>query len=152
MEAKRGRPFSAKLTPAQRDEVFKEYVQLKTSSERWGFETRMAEKFDVHRSTIHRITHDQKRIDKWLKGLNHAYDIASGQILENLGAAVKVQTDLILNENLPVNMLGLKQNAAVDLMNRAGLKKKDDEANTMTIRFESAGFSVGMPPASEEQE
>lgn len=145
----RGKP---KLTAQERDEIFQAYVQLKSNSERWGFETHMAEKFGVHRTTIHRVTHDPKRMAKWLKGLNHAFDLASGQILASLGDAVKVQTDLIHNDNLPANMLGLKQNAAVDLMNRAGLKRRDEESNTMTIKFESTGFTVGMPPASEEQE
>jgi hypothetical protein len=89
---------------------------------------------------------------RWLDSLNHAYDLASGQILQNLGAAVRVQTDLITREDLPVNMLGLKQNAAVDLMNRAGLKKKDEDANQLVIKFETSGFEVGMPPASEASE
>lgn len=142
----RGNP---KLTAAQKEDIFQAYVQLKTNSERWGFESRMAEQYGVHRSTIHKITHDEKRMAKWLKGLNHAFDLASGQILANLGDAVKVQVDLIHDETLPPNMLGLKQNAAVDLMNRAGLKKKDEDANTMTIRFAAEGFSVGMPPASD---
>ena len=138
-----------KLTKEQKDDIFETYVQLLTPKERWGFETRMAEQYGVHRTTIHRITHDEKRMKKWLDGLNHAHDLAMGQILANLGSAVKVQTDLIHNEGLPVNMLGLKQNAAVDLMNRAGLKHKDEESNSVTIRFESNGFNVNMPPQTE---
>ena len=30
------------------------------------------------------------------------------------------------------------------------LKKKDEEANTMTIKFEAAGFDVNMPPPADE--
>ena len=145
----RGNP---KLTKEQKDEIFETYVSIRKPKERFGFETRMAEKYGVHRCTINRITHDQKRIEKWLRGLNHAHDLAMGQILANLGDAVGVQVDLIHNDALPVNMLGLKQNAAVDLMNRAGLKKKDEEANTMTIKFEATGFEVNMPPAAEGDE
>lgn len=144
----RGNP---KLTAAQKDEIFQDYVAIKTSSERYGFESRMAEQYGVCRSTIHRITHDQKRMEKWLKGLNHAFDLASGQILASLGDAVKVQVDLIHDETLPPNMLGLKQNAAVDLMNRAGLKKRDDGENAVTIKFESGGLEIGTPPATDVQ-
>ena len=143
--------FKPKLTPEQRSEIFEGYVQLGTARERTRYEAQMAEKYGVHRETIRRVTHDKKRMEKWLKGLNHAFDLASGQILANLTAAVGVQTDLINRNDLPVNMLGLKQNAAVDLMNRAGLKKKDNDANTMVIKFESNGFEVGMPPASEAE-
>lgn len=144
--------FLPKLTPTQRDAIFNGYVELQSPKERSRYTAKMAEEYGVAVSTIARITHDKKRMERWLKGLNHAFDLASGQILANLGAAVKVQTDLIHDENLPVNMLGLKQNAAVDLMNRAGLKKKDDETSTLVIKFEAAGFDVGMPPAAEENE
>lgn len=144
--------FTPKLTNTERAEIFEGYVALTTQKERFAYEEAMAAEYGVCRATIHRITHDPKRMEKWLKGLNHAYDLASGQILANLGAAIKVQTDLLANDNLPPNMLGLKQNAAVDLMNRAGLKKKDDEANTLVIKFESGGFDVGMPPPAEGEE
>lgn len=142
-------PFKPKLTAEERHDIFMRYVELKTPKERSRYEAEMAEKYGVVRDTIRRVTHDPKRMEKWLRGLNHAFDLASGQILANLGAAVGVQTELINRDDLPVNMLGLKQNAAVDLMNRAGLKHKDENANTMTIKFEAAGFDVGMPPASE---
>lgn len=143
-------PFTTKLTPKQRDEIFEAYVSITDARERRHFATNMAEVYGVSRDTIRKIMFDKKRMEKWLKGLNHAYDLASGQILASLEDAVRVQTDLIHNENLPPNMLGLKQNAAVDLMNRAGLKKKDETNSTMTIKFESAGFSVGMPAASDD--
>ena len=145
----RGNP---KLTAQQKDDIFERYVQLTSSQERYGFETRMAAEYGVHRCTIHKITHDQKRMEKWLRKLNHAFDLASGQILANLGDAVKVQVDLIHNEELPPNMLGLKQNAAVDLMNRAGLKKKDEEANKLEIKFVTDGFKVNTPPPAEDED
>ena len=34
----------------------------------------------------------------------------------------------------------------------AGLKKKDEEASTMTIKFEATGFDVNMPPPAEGDE
>jgi hypothetical protein len=146
------KPFQSKLTPTQRDAIFDGYVEQPSAAERRHYTARAAEEYGVSIQTIHRITRDKKRMKRWLDSLNHAYDLASGQILQNLGAAVRVQTDLITREDLPVNMLGLKQNAAVDLMNRAGLKKKDEDANQLVIKFETSGFEVGMPPASEASE
>lgn len=144
--------FMPKLTAAQRNEIFAEYVAEKLPGEYWGWETRMAERYGVHRSTIHRITHDPKRMKKWLDGLNHAQNLAMGRILMNLNDAVGVQVDLIHDTTLPPNMLGLKQNAAVDLMNRAGLKQKDDNSKELKVSFTANGFTAAMPPAADDDE
>lgn len=152
MEEKKDTRFRPKLTPTQKNAIFDGYVAITSDRERKHYVSRTAEEYGVCYETVYKIVRDKKRMAAWLKQLNHAFDLASGQILQNLGAAVQVQTDLIARNDLPINMLGLKQNAAVDLMNRAGLKKKDEEANTMVIRFEAAGFEVGMPPPAEENE
>ena len=147
--------FKPKLTAAQRNEIFEEYVKLETASQRWGFETRMAEKYGVHRCTIHRITHDQKRVKKYLDSLNHVRDIAMARLMEAQTDAVNTQVSLMNNENLPQNLWYLRQNAAVDIMNRAGLKEKATEDTEIRITFgaeSGTGLAAGMPPPDDGEE
>lgn len=96
--------FKPKLTEAQRREIFDEYVKLETASERWGFETRMAEKYSVHRCTIHKITHDPKRVKRYIEGLNHVHDIAMAKLLEAQTDAVCTQVGLMNDVTLPQNL------------------------------------------------
>lgn len=148
--------FTPKLTAAQRNEIFETYVRLETRSEQWGFETRMAAKYDVNRSTIHRITHDPKRVKKYLESLGHVHDIAYAKLLEAQTDAVRTQVSLMNNENLPQNLWYLRQNAAVDIMNRTGLKDKTStEDNEIRITFgtdKGTGLPAGMPPSDDEDE
>lgn len=147
--------FKPKLTPAQRNEIFDEYVQIETASERWGFETRMAEKYGVHRCTIHRITHDPKRVKKYLDGLNHVRDIAMARLMEAQTDAVNTQVSLMNDKNLPQNLWYLRQNAAVDIMNRTGLKDKTNEDPEIRITFgaeNGTGLAAGMPPSDGDDE
>lgn len=146
--------FKPKLTEAQRREIFDEYVKLETRSEQWGFETRMAEKYSVHRCTIHKITHDPKRVKRYLDGLNHVHDIAMAKLLEAQTDAVRTQVGLMNNEALPQNLWYLRQNAAVDIMNRAGLKDKTAEDQEIRITFgaeDGTGLAAGMPPSDDEE-
>lgn len=148
--------FKPKLTEAQRREIFDEYVKLETRSEQWGFETRMAEKYSVHRCTIHKITHDPKRVKRYLDGLNHVHDIAMARLLAAQTDAVSTQVGLMNNETLPQNLWYLRQNAAVDIMNRAGLKDKTAEDQEIRITFGAesgtpAGAAPGMPPSDDEE-
>lgn len=147
--------YVSKLTEAQKRTIFDEYVKIETRSEQWGFETRKAEEFGVHRSTIHRITHDPKRVKTYLDNLNHIHDMAMGKILEKQLDAVKTQVDLMTDSSLPQNLWYLRQNAAVDLMNRAGLKEKSTDDPEIRITFGAAesggsGLPAGMPPSDDE--
>ena len=147
--------FKPKLTPAQRNEIFEKYVQLETASERWGFETRMAEEYGVHRCTIHRITHDPKRVKKYLDGLNHVRDIAMARLMEAQTDAVQTQVSLMNDLTLPQNLWYLRQNAAVDIMNRVGLKDKSSEDPEIRITFgteSGTGLPAGMPPSDDDDE
>ena len=149
--------YVSKLTEAQKRAIFDEYVSIEKRSEQWGFETRKAEEFGVHRSTIHRITHDPKRVKTYLDNLGHVRDMAMGKILEKQLDAVKTQVDLMTNENLPQNLWYLRQNAAVDLMNRAGLKDKTSDDPEIRITFGAAeggstGLPAGMPPSDDDEE
>ena len=146
--------FKPKLTEAQRREIFDEYVKLETASERWGFETRMAEKYSVHRCTIHKITHDPKRVKRYIEGLNHVHDIAMAKLLEAQTDAVCTQVGLMNDVTLPQNLWYLRQNAAVDIMNRAGLKDKTAEDQEIRITFDAdggTGLAAGMPPSDDEE-
>ena len=148
--------FKPKLTEAQRREIFDEYVKLETASERWGFETRMAEKYSVHRCTIHKITHDPKRVKRYIEGLNHVHDIAMAKLLEAQTDAVCTQVGLMNDVTLPQNLWYLRQNAAVDIMNRAGLKDKTAEDQEIRITFGAesgapVGAAPGMPPSDDEE-
>lgn len=147
--------FKPKLTPAQRNEIFDAYVQIETASERWGFETRMAEKYGVHRCTIHRITHDPKRVKKYLDGLNHVRDIAMARMMEAQTDAVNTQIGLMNDKSLPQNLWYLRQNAAVDIMNRTGLKDKSSEDPEIRITFgaeNGTGLAAGMPPSDDDED
>ena len=146
--------FKPKLTEAQRREIFDEYVKLETASERWGFETRMAEKYSVHRCTIHKITHDPKRVKRYIEGLNHVHDIAMAKLLEAQTDAVCTQVGLMNDVTLPQNLWYLRHNAAVDIMNRAGLKDKTAEDQEIRITFGAdggTGLAAGMPPSDDEE-
>jgi len=142
--------FQPKLTEAQREEIFEGYIMLKTCGERWGYETRMAEKYGIHRKTVHKITHDEKRIKKWLDRANHLHDISMLRLLEHQTDAVNTQVELMNSQDLPQNLWYLRQNAAVDIMNRSGLKQKEAEESEIRIVFgEGGGMAAGMPPSDD---
>lgn len=142
--------FQPKLTPEQREDIFVEYVNLRTAAERYGFETRKSEEYGVHRSTIHRITHDEKRIKKWLDKANHLHDISMLRLLEQQTDAVNTQVELMNDRTLPQNLWYLRQNAAVDIMNRSGLKQREAEESEIRIVFgEGGGLAAGMPASDD---
>ena len=147
--------FKSKLTEAQKRAIFNEYTLIEKRSEQWGFETRKAEELGVHRSTIHRITHDPKRVKTYLDNLGHVRDMAMGKILESQLEAVQTQVGLMNDSSLPQNLWYLRQNAAVDLMNRAGLKDKTNDDPEIRITFGaegggSTGLPAGMPPSDDD--
>lgn len=145
--------FKPKLTPEQRDEIFEGYIRLETCGERWGYETRMAEKYGIHRKTVHRITHDEKRIKKYLDKANHIHNITLLRLIEHQTDAVNTRIELMNDKSLPQNLWYLRQNAAVDVMNRAGLKDKEAEESEIRIVFgEGSGMAAGMPASDDDCE
>ena len=76
------------------------------------------------------------------------------QILINtqLEAAVGKQVEL-MNRELPEGLLYLQQNAARDLLDRGGVRVKDEEKQEITVNFAgSPGFDVGMPDHSGDDD
>lgn len=76
------------------------------------------------------------------------------QILINnqLEAAVGKQVEL-MNKELPEGLLYLQQNAARDLLDRGGVRVKDEEKQEITVNFAgSQGFDVGMPDHSGDDD
>lgn len=132
--------------------IFRELVKIRKPSERWGLESRLADQFNVSRTTIRRIYRDEKLLNRWLAEGNLAFNVAMGQVQRLATDALSVQAEYIENEDLPVEQQYLRQNAAVDIMNRANLRHKDKEDNTHRIVFEGMGVPVGMPPTEGRQE
>lgn len=144
-----------KITPEQKDEIFEAYIRIKKPSDRWSFQAKMAEKYGVHRSTINRIIRDEKRIAKYERALAINHRLSMLQVGELAFDALSVQAELIHDDTLPANMQYLRQNAAVDVMNRAGLKRKEEATEQhMVISFGGMpeGLTLGAPEPSEHEE
>ena len=67
---------------------------------------------------------------------------------------VCTQVGLMNDVTLQQNLWYLRQNAAVDIMNRAGLKDKTAEDQEIRITFGAdggTGLAAGMPPSDDEE-
>lgn len=148
------RKAANKLTDTQRKEIFDGYVMLETIAERRAYEARAAQEYGVSASTIYRITHDPVRVKAYLERLHYVHDMAMGKIMESQLDAVKTQLDLMRNDKLPVNLWYLRQNAAKDILNRAGLKDQgeaqDGEIRITFGKENGEGLKTGMPSEEEE--
>ena len=64
--------------------------------------------------------------------------------------AAKKQLEL-MNKELPDNLLYLQQNAARDILDRAGVRAKDESKQEVKITFEDGMPEIGMPQSAEEE-
>ena len=147
-----GRPA---LSESQKKEIFDGFARLETSAERRAYEAQAAQQYGVSSSTIYRVTHDPERAKQDLERFHYVHDMAMGKIMEGQMDAVKTQLDLMRNDKLPMNLWYLRQNAAKDIMNRAGLKDRGEtQDGDVQITFgavKSGDLPCGMPPADDEE-
>lgn len=129
--------FEAKLTAAQKNEIFDRAIFDGES------DAALAEAYGVSRKTIWRVTHDKKRIQRKKSTLETLRDLAQMRIDAQAERAAAKQIEL-MNRDVPDNMLYINQNAAVDLLNRAGVKRKDEQSGDIHVTLES-GMTTGMP-------
>lgn len=148
-----------KLTERQKKEIFDGYMKLRTHAERWGYQSEMSKKYDVHRSTIQRIVYDEKRMEEYLRKVNHVRDIATVHLAQNLDAAVAVEEKILNMEVSPEdgkggNLLYLQHQAAESLFKRVGVeaKREEKENENVKIEFVGGGFNVGMPDRTDADE
>lgn len=65
--------------------------------------------------------------------------------------AAKKQLEL-MNKELPDSLLYLQQNAARDILDRAGVRAKDESKQEVKITFAGGMPEIGMPQSAEEEE
>ena len=144
--------FLPVLTKQQKSEIFHKYVEAVGTKEAKHFSSVQAAIYGVAPSTIYAVTHDEERIKEWLAKGNHAMDIAMGRLQRAVITAVETQIAFMEDETIPMPYQQLRQNAAKDIMDRMGLRKKDADENTFKIVFGGTEVSVGMPPTEGRQE
>lgn len=135
--AKSGR---RRLTDEQRDEIF--HRMMKTSNGKESLAKRLAAEFSVSEHTIWRVYGSEEV-------LNRAKMKAERSRLENLlrvqqlaSKAIDVQEDLMTRE-VNENLLYINQNAARDLLDRAGVRAKDQTEVEQKIVFETGNIDFG---------
>lgn len=148
-----------KLTERQKKEIFDHYMSLRTHKERWGFQREMAEKYGVHKNTIQRIVYDERRMEEYLRRVNHVRDIATVHLAQNLDRAVEVEEKILGMDVDPMdgkagNLLYLQHQAAESLFKRVGVeaKREEKENEAVKIEFVGGGFDVGMPDRTDEDD
>ena len=141
--------FEQKLTSAQKDEIFEEFLRADDKA-RYHFATVKAAELGVSHSTIQRIIRDKKRTKKYLDRVNEIRDLQMARMWANAGAAVDVHIDIINRQReFGVNMATVPQQSANSLLDRIGLKAQKDDASTKVV-FEIGGLDVGMPEKRED--
>ena len=84
---------------------------------------------------------------------NEIFDraIFDGESDASLAAAYGVSRKTIwrlMEKDVPENMLYINQNAAVDILNRAGVKRKDEESTDINVTL-TGGFESAMPEGDD---
>ena len=131
------RMFEAKLTAAQKDEIFERAIFEGES------DAALAETYQVSRETIWRVTHDKKRIARKKSTLETMRELAQMRIDAQAERAARKQIEL-MDRELPDSMIYINQNAATEILDRAGVKRKDEESGEINVRI-TGGFATKMP-------
>ena len=133
--------FETKLTAAQKNEIFDRAIFDGES------DASLAAAYGVSRKTIWRVTHDKKRIERKKSTLETMRDLAQMRIDAKAERAAAKQIEL-MEKDVPENMLYINQNAAVDILNRAGVKRKDEESTDINVTL-TGGFESAMPEGDD---
>lgn len=140
--------FEAKLTPEQKNEIFKKYVRA-TEEEQYHFARTESELRGVSRSCIQRIIRDKKRLRKYVEDRQVLFDMQTARMAAHLEDAVNVHLDIIKEASTyPLAYKTTAQNSANALMDRIGFKPKRDEDAAMVITF---AVDPQMPSRTEEE-
>lgn len=142
--------FEQKLTNAQKDEIFEEFLRA-TDKERYHFATTKAAELGVSHSTIQRIIRDKKRMKKYLDKVNEIRDLQMARMWAHAGDAVDVHINIINRQaDFGINMATVPQQSANTLLDRLGIKEKKDDASTKVVFEIGGGLDVGMPEKRED--
>lgn len=141
-----------KLTDEQKDAIFLEYLRTIDPKKRRAFEREKSMEYGVHQTTINGILRDEERIARFEKRITTRRRLAQLQMDELITDALAVQAGYIHDDTLPANLQYLRQNASVDIMNRAGFKRKEEETEQrMIISFDGMpGVTLGSPEQETE--
>ena len=136
--------FEPKLTVQQRTEIFRRALKGERTCD-------LAKEFQVHESTITKIKYDKKRLNMAEKKLTARQQHCRLRIMMGAEKGVEKEHE-ILDREVPANtkeaisLMYLQHQAAVDMMNRGGLKAEDKDAGGVTVVFSGGGgFDPGMP-------
>lgn len=144
--------FEQKLTNAQKDEIFLEFLRA-TDKERYHFATAKAAELGVSHSTIQRIIRDKKRMKKYLDKVNEIRDLEMARMWAHAGDAVDVHLNIIAKaESFGINMATVPQQSANAILDRVGLKAQKDDASTKVVFEIGGGLDVGMPEKREDNQ
>lgn len=149
MPFEKGHLPATKLTMAKKKEIFKRIHENKEPV------ADLAMEYGVAPKTIYAIRRDSRLVKAALEELQRAAEyadykkaLAAARVAELQTRAVEVQEEFLEMRNLPPAQMYLRQNAAVDLLNRGGTKAAEKEDQTITLSFASGGgFTPGMPNA-----
>ena len=97
----------------------------------------------MSRKTIWRVTHDKKRIARKKSTLETMRELAQMRIDAQAERAARKQIEL-MDRELPDSMIYINQNAATEILNRAGVKRKDEESGEINVKI-TGGFATKMP-------
>lgn len=127
--------FERKLTPQQKDAIFKKYVRA-TEEEQYHFARDESVVWGVSRSCIQRIIRDKKRLRAYIEDRQRIFDLQTARMTAHLEDAVNVHLDIIKDApNYPQMYKSTPQNSANALMDRIGFKPKKDAEEAMVVRF-----------------
>ncbi len=129
--------FEAKLTTTQKNEIFERAIFEGES------DAALAEAYGVSRKTIWRITHDKKRIERKRSTVETMRDLAQMRIDAQAERAAARQIEL-MNMEVSEKALHINQNAAQDILDRAGVRRKDDESGEINVTL-TGGFKTNLP-------
>ena len=142
-----------KLTDEQRDDIFFSMCGGNSASKEARANV-LAEKYDIALSVVYEIYNNELVIDR-AKTKLEAKRIQNEMRLQILVAkALDVQEGFLNNETLGEPYQYLRQNAATDILNRAGIKAKEESVQEQRVVIESGvdfGFGDARKDSNEKQ-
>ena len=134
--------FEPKLTEYQRAAIFEKCLR--------GAKTKdLATEYKVHESTIRTIKYDPKRLADAQKVADSHQAFAKLRIHAAAMKGIEKEHE-ILDREVPegdkgTSLLYLQHQVATGMMDRDGLKNRDEDSQKIEITFAGGSFDVGMP-------
>lgn len=145
-----GEAFKPKLTGEQRAEVFRRALNGEKTCD-------LAREFNVSTNLISRIKYDPKRLKTAEKKMTARQLYTKLRVHMAADKGVEKEHE-ILDRPVPdgkegVSLLYLQHQAAVDAMNRSGLRENGKDSGGVTVVFANdTGFEPGMPTEMAESD